>query len=187
VCAAAAQADRLACLVGQLLDVSRATAGQLHLDRHPTDIGALAREVAGRFANEAEAAGSSLDVHAEESVIGAWDALRLEQVLTNLVSNAVKFGAGKPVEVRVCRVDRSARLIVCDHGIGIARKDLDRIFRFERTAEAAAYSGLGMGLYLVRQIVEAHGGTIRVESAPNAGSTFIAQLPIEPPAAERST
>jgi signal transduction histidine kinase len=185
VCAASAQADRLAHLVGTLLDVSRITSGRMDLHRGRVDLAALARQVVSHFHELAERAGSTLELHADSPVEGSWDRLRVEQVLTNLVSNAIKFGGAKPVEVTVCRAGPHGRVTVRDHGIGIAAEDLDRVFhRFERTSAAAKYAGLGMGLYIARQIVEAHGGIIRAESAPNVGTTFVTDLPIESPAAE---
>jgi PAS domain S-box-containing protein len=183
--AAAKQADRLAQLVGELLDVSRITAGKLRLDRRSTDLAGLARDVVARFQEEAHRAGSTVEVHAPDPVVGVWDPLRVEQVVTNLVSNALKFGEGKPIEVTISRAGPNARAAVRDHGIGIAHEDLDRVFhRFERTAQAATYAGLGMGLYIARQIVEAHGGKIHVESEPNLGSTFVADLPLETPSSD---
>jgi PAS domain S-box-containing protein len=181
--AAARQADRLAQLVSELLDVSRITAGKLHLQPRPADLVAITNDVIGRFKEEAAKAHSTIDLHAEAPVNGRWDPLRIEQVITNLVSNAVKFGAGKPVDVTVSGTNGSAQLVVRDRGIGIAPDDLQRIFhRFERAAAAKTYAGLGMGLYIVRQIVEAHGGQIRAESQPDAGAAFVVDLPRETPA-----
>jgi signal transduction histidine kinase len=105
--------------------------------------------------------------------------MRLEQVVTNLLTNAVKYGAGRPIQVGVSTHDLVARLVVEDLGIGIAAEDLQRIFdQFERAVPARHYAGLGMGLFITRQIVEAHGGTIRATSEPGKGSTFIVELPI---------
>jgi signal transduction histidine kinase len=114
------------------------------------------------------------------SLPGEWDRLRLEQVLDNLVANAVKFGAGHPVEVsaEAGAEDGSVRLEVSDHGIGISPEDQRRIFdRFERAVPATHYGGLGLGLWIVRNIVQAHGGDIRVESEPGKGSRFEVTLP----------
>jgi signal transduction histidine kinase len=111
-------------------------------------------------------------------VPGLWDRARLEQVVTNLLSNAVKYGRGQPIEVAVMGADDRARLVVRDQGIGIAPEHLSRIFeRFERAVSAHNYGGLGLGLYIVRQIVEAHGGAIHVTSTPGEGSTFVVDLP----------
>jgi signal transduction histidine kinase len=109
--------------------------------------------------------------------------MRLEQVITNLLVNAAKFGEGRPITLAVDADEARARIRVTDRGIGIAAEHQLRVFeRFERAVPAQHFGGLGLGLYIVRQIVEAHGGTIRVESTPGAGSTFIAELPREPPA-----
>jgi signal transduction histidine kinase len=103
-------------------------------------------------------------------------------VIANLLSNACKYGAGKPIRVEVGLDGKLARLSVRDHGIGIAPADRERIFeRFERAASARHYGGLGLGLYITRQVVEAHGGTIRVASHAGAGSTFSVELPLETP------
>jgi signal transduction histidine kinase len=117
-------------------------------------------------------------VTAAEGVVGFWDRSRLDQVITNLLANALKFGAGKPVEVRVTALGEAAVLSVEDKGIGIHEADQRRIFeRFERAVSAGNYSGMGLGLWITREIVEAHGGRIRLESRPGAGSTFRLTLP----------
>jgi signal transduction histidine kinase len=112
------------------------------------------------------------------SIVG--DELRLEQVLTNLLSNAIKYGEGRPIEVRLRCSSQRALLSVIDHGIGISPEDQVRIFdRFERAVNARHYSGLGLGLWIARQIVQASGGVLRVASAPGKGSTFTVDLPLE--------
>jgi PAS domain S-box-containing protein len=180
---ASRQVERLSRLITQLMDLSRIRAGHLTLEPEPVDLSALVRDVAARFADEAEATQSPLAVSADSPAAGQWDRLRMEQVATNLLTNALKFGSGKPIEVSVTEAGPVVRLCVRDHGIGIAPEENDRIFqRFERGAAARAFGGMGLGLYIVRQIVEAHGGTIRVESQPRAGSTFTVELPREPPA-----
>ncbi len=114
-------------------------------------------------------------------VVGDWDASRMEQVLINLLSNALKYGAGAPIHLVVRGLEGRALLVVRDHGIGIAETDQARIFeRFERAVSVRNFGGLGLGLYIVRWIVTSHGGTIRVESAPGAGATFIIELPLRP-------
>jgi signal transduction histidine kinase len=114
-------------------------------------------------------------------VIGTWDRQRLEQVVHTLLSNAMKFGAGSPIEVTIESSDGVARLAMQDHGIGIAPEDQERIFRqFERAVSVRHYGGFGVGLWIARQIVEAHGGTIRVESESGAGARFIVELPKKP-------
>src|SRR5439155_26512516 len=113
-------------------------------------------------------------------VTGAWDRMRMDQVISNLLSNAVKYGAGAPIEASVTAHDGMASLVVRDHGIGIAPKDVNRIFgRFERAVPVSHYEGFGVGLWPVRKVVDAMGGRIRIESELSVGSTFIVDLPRE--------
>ena len=177
---AARQVDRLTRLISELLDVSRITAGRVQLEREAADLAVVARDVVERFAPEAAKAHCTVTVDAPRPVTGIWDRMRMEQVMTNLLTNAFKFGAGKPVEVTVAEHGDHARLTVTDHGIGIPAGDVDRIFRrFEQAAGHPSYGGLGLGLYIVRGLVEAHGGSVRVTSAPNAGATFTVEIPRE--------
>jgi signal transduction histidine kinase len=172
------QAGRLARLSDMLLDVSRITAGRLELSREEGDLAALVREVAARFADEAVEAGVALGVDAAAPVRCRFDHARLEQVTSNLLSNALKYGRGAPVAVRVRSADGRAAIEIEDHGIGIAPEDQGRIFgRFERAVSARNFAGLGLGLWIVRQLVKAHGGEIRVRSAPGQGATFTVELP----------
>jgi anti-sigma regulatory factor (Ser/Thr protein kinase) len=107
-----------------------------------------------------------------------WDRIRVEQVIANVVSNAIKYGAGKPVRVAVIVKEGMAELVVKDHGIGVSRQDAQRIFgRFERAASVQHYGGLGLGLFIARQIVLAHGGDIRVQSEPGHGAELTVRLP----------
>jgi signal transduction histidine kinase len=176
------QADRLVRLAETLLDVSRATAGRLELVREEGDLAALVRDAAARYADEAAEVGSPLECDAEQPVRCELDAARLEQVLANLLSNAIKYGPGAPIRVSLTSDGALARIAVTDRGIGIAAADQARIFgRFERAVSGRHYAGLGLGLWIVQQIVSAHGGRIQVESAPGAGSTFTVELPISPP------
>ena len=140
----------------------------------------LVREVAGRFGDEAARAQSPLQLSTPAPVVGRWDRLRIEQVVTNLITNAIKFGAGKPIELAVSEANDQATISVADHGIGVAPQDIERIFkRYEQAISSREYGGMGLGLYIVRQIVGAHGGTIRVASRLGEGSTFIVDLPRE--------
>jgi len=110
---------------------------------------------------------------------GAWDRVRVEQVVTNLISNAFKFGAGRPVEVSIGTDAGAARLSVRDHGVGIEPHYHRRIFRrFERAVSPSNFGGLGLGLWVAKEIVDAHAGTISVESTPGQGATFIVMLPL---------
>jgi signal transduction histidine kinase len=172
------QVARLIRLADELLDVSRISAGSLHLDPEEMDLALLARDLVERLEESAGRAGCTLTVRAPVGVSGFWDRLRLEQVLSNLLTNALKFGAGEPVEVGVSSVGDEAILFVRDHGIGIGDADQRRIFgRFERAVSRETYPGMGLGLWITREIVEAHGGRIGVESRPGDGAMFRVTLP----------
>ncbi|MCP3099639.1 CHASE domain-containing protein [Myxococcus sp. K15C18031901] len=176
------QTTRLSQLIDSLLDVSRLTSGRMELQLEELDLGEVVRELAQRFESEAQAAGVRLSVDASERILGRWDRLRLEQVITNLVSNALKYGHGAPVDVRVRGDTDVARLEVEDRGIGVAPEDARRIFdRFERAVSSRHYGGLGLGLFITRQLVEALGGRIAVESRPGQGSVFTVTLPLSGP------
>jgi predicted ATPase/signal transduction histidine kinase len=176
------QGRRLMRLVGDLLGVSRIETGRLALRTGEVELGSLVREVVERFEPDLARAGCAITVRASTPVHGRWDGSRLDQVVTNLVSNAMKFGPGKPIEIALGTERGVARLVVVDRGIGIAAARLGRIFdRFERAAPVEHYGGLGLGLYISRRIVEAHGGSLRVESTPGAGSTFTVELPCSGP------
>jgi PAS domain S-box-containing protein len=172
------QVARLVRLADELLDVSRISAGSLHLDPEEMDLAVLVREVSERLEESARRAGCTLTLDAPAGVTGFWDRLRLEQVVSNLLTNALKFGAGEPVEVAVSSVGDQAILVVRDHGIGIHDIDKARIFgRFERAVSRESYPGMGLGLWITREIVEAHGGRIGAESRPGAGAVFRVVLP----------
>ncbi|MGI5863593.1 MAG: sensor histidine kinase, partial [Myxococcales bacterium] len=173
------QAGRLAALINELLDVSNITAGRLHLSPETLDLTALVREVAGHFADSLGRVGSTLELWSPGAVTGYWDRMRLEQIVTNLLSNAIKYGAGKPIRLTVEKHEQTASLTVADQGIGIPPEDLERIFaRFERAVSARNYGGLGVGLYIVRRVLDAMGGSIRVSSRPGAGASFRVTLPL---------
>jgi signal transduction histidine kinase len=172
------QTSRLTFLVNNLLDVSRITSGRLHLTLEDIDLVQVVRDTAENFEREVALAGSTLSVQAHGTIVGRWDRLRLEQILTNLLSNAIKYGAARPITVAVTADDATAVLTVKDQGIGIPPEDLGRVFeRFERGPHGSAPGGFGLGLWIVREIVSALGGTIRLESAPGQGSTFTVSLP----------
>ena len=172
------QLARIASLTEELLDVTRITAGRLTLELEEVDLTQLVREVAERHSDSTSRAGCALRIEAPVPVTGRWDCSRLDQVVTNLLLNAVKFGAGKPIEIRVEAGGAEARLTVRDYGIGISPADQARIFeRFESAVSRRSYGGMGLGLWISRQIVEAHGGTIEVTSEPEKGSTFRIDLP----------
>jgi PAS domain S-box-containing protein len=175
------QIDRLNELVERLLDASRISRGKLQLMLRETDLGELVQRVVDDFNETAKSADSQLTVRASGPLLGLWDSARIEQVVVNLLSNALKYGAGKPITVEVHALDSDVVLTIADQGIGIAPDDLERIFtRFERAVPTRHYGGLGLGLYISRNIVEAHGGSLRVESRLGEGSRFIAELPRRP-------
>lgn len=177
------QVVRLARLVDDLLDVTRMTLKRLRLAPEPMDLRQSAAEVIERHRAEIVQSGCTVALDAPAPVTGTWDRLRVEQVITNLLVNALKYAPRTAIEVRVEGDDLHARVVVRDQGPGIADGDQVRIFRpFERAAADPGVGGLGLGLFIVREIVEAHGGALRVESAPGRGSMFVAELPRAPPA-----
>jgi two-component system OmpR family sensor kinase len=162
-----------------LLDVSRIAAGNLRIEVAEVNLSALIRGVVSRTAIATQRARCRLDDELQEGVVGMWDPLALEQVAENLLTNAIKFGAGKPIAV-ILRSDRqTAKLIVRDEGIGISEEDRARIFqRFEQAVTRREHGGFGIGLWLANQLVVAMGGTIIIESAPGEGTTFTVVLPL---------
>jgi signal transduction histidine kinase len=175
------QVRRLEVLIDNLLDVSRISSGRLTLQPEDVDLAEVVRDVSARFADQISASGSKLDLSVTGPVIGHWDRLRLEQVVTNLLTNAIKYGRGRPLEATVEGTATHGLVRIRDHGIGIDPEQLTRIFgRFERAVSARSYGGLGLGLYIARQIVDAHGGRIEVESRPGEGSLFTIELPKAP-------
>ncbi len=170
--------DRLANLVNGLLDVSRAATGRLEIKPEDCDMAAIAADVVERMSHEAHRAEAPLRLHAHGPVPGRWDRLRLEQVLLNLVSNAIKYGDGKPIDIDVSSTAQTAKLLVRDHGIGISKEDEERIFaRFGRAVSMTNYGGLGLGLFITKEIVAAHGGSIQVDSQVGEGAAFLVELP----------
>ena len=173
------QLGRVSALVERLLDVTRIRAGTFELYRERFNLGPLVKEVANRFKGEYSPTSISVE-EVQAQIEGRWDRLRIDQAITNLISNAVKYGMGQPITVRAGLADGQAVLSVCDQGIGIPPGALERIFdRFERAARSSSNDGLGLGLWITRQIVQAHGGTIRAQSEPGRGSIFEMRLPLQ--------
>jgi PAS domain S-box-containing protein len=171
---------RLNHMIEQLLDATRLSAGrQLELEPEELDLGLLTQQVVARFEPEIDAAKSPVSVQATGPVVGKWDRSRLDQVITNLVSNAIKYGRGKPVNIDVHHPSPALACIsVRDQGIGIAPADLGLLFRpFRRLHRNHSYHGFGLGLFIVAEIVRAHGGEIRVQSEPDKGAQFTVELP----------
>ena len=145
------------------------------------------RDLTLAFSGVAAAAGSTLVSSVDDHVIGNVDATRMEQVVGNLIDNAVKFGMGSPIEVELRAHDGTAILSVRDHGPGIPLEEQGELFRrYRRGSAAAGLGGLGLGLHVVREIVEAHGGKVHVDARPGKGSTFTVELPLDAPVSANS-
>ena len=173
------QTTRLEKLINALLDVSRLKSGTFGLELEEFDLTDATRDVVERLAEEAQRSGSKLVFWGMAKSVGYWDRVRSEQVVVNLVSNALKYGGGKPVDVSVDVQDNTVSIDVLDRGIGISTADTERIFQqFERAVSAKNYGGLGLGLFITRQIVHAVGGSIEVDSRLGEGSRFRVRLPI---------
>ncbi len=172
------QSSRLVALVESLFDFSRITSGRIELRRERFDLAEAARGAAERLEDLAEAAGVNVRIEAAEPVYGEWDRVRIEQVIENLMVNAIKYAANGPVEVAIRESGETATIAVIDHGPGIATADLARIFGpFERATSATSFGGLGLGLYIAREYAAAHDGAIAVASTPGHGTTFTVELP----------
>ncbi|HXH75477.1 MAG TPA: ATP-binding protein [Bacteriovoracaceae bacterium] len=174
------QINRLIRLVDEMLDLTRITSGKLKINLESVNLSSLIYEVLERFSDQLNASGCEVTIKAAPGIIGNWDKFRLEQVIVNLLTNAIKYGKSKPIEITTTKsANGSAILTIRDHGIGIAKGHQERIFqRFERIDPAKEISGLGLGLYIVKQILNAHAGKISIESEPNTGSAFIVELPL---------
>jgi PAS domain S-box-containing protein len=173
---------RITLVVNSVVDVAGMRAGALEIHVEEVDLAEAARRVLARLRSEIASSGSEVSLDAPIPVVGRWDPARVDQVVTNLLANAMKFGEGKRVVVAVGGDEHRARLAVTDHGIGIAPEHHERIFRRFETAETGkAVPGLGLGLYICGEIADAHGGTIAVQSTPGLGSTFVVEFPRRPP------
>lgn len=171
------QVERLSRLVNDMLDVSRISTGKLTVIRVETNLSDLVRDVLARFAPQFEAAGILLEQRLEEGLRLSLDAARIEQVLTNFIINAIKYAPGKPVHATLEQRGSWVRFSLRDEGRGIPADQHERIFvRFERATSASESSGLGLGLYISKQLIQEHGGRISVESTPGEGATFSFEL-----------
>jgi signal transduction histidine kinase len=178
---ASRQTKRLARLTERLLDVSRLANGNVTLEPTDFDFAEMVGETVEEFRGEANRAGSELTLNTTSPVVGRWDRLRASQIVANLLSNAVKYGRGQPIELELRGSADEVVLTVRDHGAGIEPAALPKIFdRFERASPERRRGGLGLGLYVAREIAQAHGGRILVESRPDSGSTFTVTLPRRP-------
>jgi PAS domain S-box-containing protein len=170
------QLRHMASLIDRLLDVTKIRTGTFELVRAPIDLGSLLRDVVARFASDS----TPISLQAPARIDGVFDRMRIDQALTNLLSNAVRYGAGKPIEIVATTSEGEITIAVKDQGPGIPEDDRKRIFeRFERGHEHTSGIGLGLGLWITQRIAEAHGGTLRVESEVGRGSTFTLALPLQ--------
>lgn len=166
-------------LIETLLDVSKMGESKFFLNKEEVNISHAIFEEAHRLDAEFKKKHTQLDLHIDSDIHGHCDYLRLQQVVANLLMNALKFGEGKPVELHASTDSSKLLLKVVDHGIGIAKEDISRIFEpFERAVSDLHYGGLGLGLFITLQIVESHGGTIRVKSELGKGTTFEVMIPL---------
>lgn len=173
------QTRKLTQLVDDLLDVSRLTRGHVQLRPQKLDLVSVVQDLTASFASNQATADHRIELEASGEILGLWDRARIEQVVTNLLTNAVKYGGGAPISLRLIEEEGEAVLTVTDRGIGISTEALPRIFeKFERAVSDRHYGGLGLGLYIARQVVESMGGKISVRSAPGEGATFTVTLPV---------
>lgn len=176
-----ARFDRFLQILNRLLDASRLGDGHITLVAERCDLVAMTRHLLAGAERELRVAQCACELDAPPEVIGWWDPLRLEQIIGNLLSNAIRYGAGAPIAIRITGEDATVQLVVRDHGIGIAEDDLPRIFqRFARARNVGRSAGFGIGLWIVAELCRAMGGAIAVQSTLGQGSTFTLTLPRSP-------
>lgn len=175
------QIERLSRLINELVDVSKVSTNKLELNPSVMSLASLAEKVLTDFEAEIKKAGSTITLDIKDRAMGNWDSFRIEQVIINLVTNALKYGLDKPIHIEVgLREEKCAYFKITDNGIGIPEQDHFRIFRrFERAVSGNNFSGLGLGLYISKQIILLHRGRIWVDTAINGGSIFTFELPVE--------
>jgi signal transduction histidine kinase len=167
-------------LINDMVDVSRIRSGKLSIRPTQTELSALLDRIVSDLAQRTEAAGGSIALEAPQPVEGVWDEFRVEQIIINLLTNALRYGGSKPVKVTLAQQDGRAQIVVRDQGVGISPDDQARIFDpFERAGTKDVREGLGLGLYIARQLAESHGGTLDVDSAPEQGAAFSLTLPLQ--------
>lgn len=172
------QIKQISTLVEKTLDVTKISSQGLNLDLQPCDLAAILKETTNRCIELANAAHCEISIKSPRNLMGRWDSSRIEQVIENLLTNAIKYGAGRPIHAELNADKDYVTLAVSDQGCGISHADQEKIFdRFVRAQSGSKISGFGMGLYIVKQIIVAHGGTIEVQSEPNQGATFKVKLP----------
>jgi signal transduction histidine kinase len=179
------QVVRLTRLVEDLLDVSRIKGGKLRFVFARVNVSEVVRDVVDRFRGQLTTAGSNVTTEIEDGVVGSLDQIRIEQIVDNLLINVVKYAPGQPVRVSLERAGGVATLVVDDRGPGIAEEMQRTIFeRFERGDTSNSAGGLGLGLFIVKELVDGQGGSIRVQSRVGEGARFIVELPLQPRTAD---
>jgi signal transduction histidine kinase len=174
------QVDRLTILIEDLLDMTRIESGKLSYKFENVNFSELTRELIERFTEDFHIVHCDLETIINENIYCVCDRYRMEQVITNLITNTIKYGEKKPIKIRLDKYNKNVILAVKDHGIGIPKEKHDKIFeRFERAISSTNISGLGLGLYISKKIVDAHKGKIEVESELGIGSTFKVFIPID--------
>lgn len=172
------QINRLARLIHDLVDVSKLRSHKLELTLGKTSLNKIVEKVLVDFETDIRKSETLVTLEAETEVTGVWDGFRIEQVIINLLTNSLKYGMGKPVRIRIFKEERAV-IEVVDQGIGIREEDHFRIFdRFERAVSSTNYGGLGLGLFISREIIYLHQGNIFVKAGPEVGSTFRVELPL---------
>ena len=167
-------------LINDMVDVSRIRSGVLSIRPAHTELSALLARIVSDLAQRTEAAGATITLDAPQPVAGVWDEFRVEQIIINLLTNALRYGGSKPVTITLAQHDCRARIVVRDQGVGIPVEDQGRIFDpFERAGTKDVREGLGLGLYIARQLAESHGGTLEVDSVPEQGAAFSLTLPLQ--------
>ncbi len=172
------QVDRMSKIIEDMLDVSRMQSGSLDLDKEQCDLVSIIREVSERFLPELHSARCQIELKEVGNILGEWDKVRMEQVLSHLIANAIKYAPGKKIEISAIQSGKQAKLEVKDQGPGIPVEKQSVIFKRFGRAASRNLGGLGLGLYICKQIIEAHGGKIRVESTEGHGSAFVIELPL---------
>jgi len=167
-------------LINDMVDVTRIRSGKLSIRPAETELSSLLTRIVSDLAQRTEAAGGTIELDAPNQVAGVWDEFRVEQIIINLLTNALRYGGSKPVTITLTRRDGWAEIVVRDQGVGISPEDQLRIFKpFERAGTKDVREGLGLGLYIARQLAESHGGTLDVDSAPDQGAAFRLALPLD--------
>jgi signal transduction histidine kinase len=173
------QTTRLSKMINDLLNLSLVTTRKIELEKEELDLSEITKNVVENFREKLTKEGYELQLESDKSVKGYWDKIRLEQAIGNLLTNAIKYGDKKPIQVKVANGDSTAKVTVRDQGIGIPKDQQERIFSlFERSSLVKNYEGLGVGLYITSRIIEAHNGKIHLKSKPENGSTFTIELPL---------